>query len=240
MPLDDVNTVVLLPGMDGSGELFARFVRELDPDIHAVVVRYPADRPLGYAALAHQIRDALPMDRPYVLLAESFAGPIGIEWAARAPKELKGLVLCCTFARCPRPAMRPLARRVPAAVLAALPVAVLGRVLMGRQFEPALLADLKAAMSQLPAGVPHARMRAVLDEDAASRWREVRVPTLYLRAMQDWVVPRSAGDLLLKLRPDTQLVEFSAPHFLLQTRPVEAAAAVTRFIRRLNSGPTIC
>lgn len=99
-----VNTVVLLPGMDGSGELFTPFVEALGPSIDARVLRYPADQPLGYAALTARVREALPADRPYVLLAESFSGPIGVEIAAQAPPGMMGLVLCSTFARNPRPA----------------------------------------------------------------------------------------------------------------------------------------
>ena len=34
-------TLILLPGMDGTGELFSPLVKELGPDIQTVVVRYP-------------------------------------------------------------------------------------------------------------------------------------------------------------------------------------------------------
>ena len=236
MPETDarVRTLVMLPGMDGTGELFSRFVAALGPGMEALVLRYPADQPLGYAELEARVREALPTDRPYVLLAESFSGPIGIELASQRPSQLEGLVLCCTFARNPRPAMRALQALLPAIPLAALPVAPLGRALMGRDFDPILQAELAAAIRPLPAPVMRARLRAVLQVDATARWREVRVPTLSLRAAQDLVVPRSAGDWLLETRPGTELVELQGPHFLLQKRPDEAAAAVRRFMQRLS------
>ena len=228
MTRPDVNTVVLLPGMDGTGELFARVVRALPPDVQAVVVRYPTDRPLGYADLTARVRASLPTDRPYMLLAESFSGPIGIELAAQAPEQLKGLMLCCTFARNPRPVMSALGAMLPAA---APPLAPLGRVLMGRHFDPALQADLAAAMRQLPARVMQSRMRAVRAVNVTARLRDVLVPTLYLRAKHDWVVPRSAGDLIARLKPDTEFLELPGPHFLLQTQPFASAKAITRFLR---------
>ena len=41
-------TLVLLPGMDGSGALFADFIAALGDGIAPLVLSYPPDRPLGY------------------------------------------------------------------------------------------------------------------------------------------------------------------------------------------------
>jgi thioesterase domain-containing protein len=70
--------LVLLPGMDGTGELFAPFLAALGPDQAVVVVRYPTDRELGYAELEQVARAALPVDQPFILLGESFSGPVAI------------------------------------------------------------------------------------------------------------------------------------------------------------------
>jgi len=225
-----VNTLVLLPGMDGTGELFSRFAQALGTDIDTRVLRYPVDRPWGYAELSAFVREALPADRPYVLLAESFSGPIGIQIAAQAPPRLQGLVLCCTFASNPRPAMRPFGGLLPTLPLAAMRATPLGRVLMGRDFEPALNADLAAAMRQLPSAVMRARLKAVLDVDVTADLCSIAAPVLYLRAREDLVVPRSAGERIAKIKPDVEMAELPGPHFLLQTRPVEAAAVVKRFM----------
>jgi len=42
---------VLLPGLDGTGELFRPLFAELPGWIHPVVVSYPRERPLGYTEL---------------------------------------------------------------------------------------------------------------------------------------------------------------------------------------------
>ena len=228
-----VKTLVLLPGMDGSGDLFSRFVRALGPGIDACVLRYPTQAPMGYAELAAWVHERLPANRPYALLAESFSGPIGIELAAQSPTMLKGLVLCCTFASNPRPAMRLLSPMLGAMPLAALPVGPLGRVLMGRLFEQALQADLSAAISPLSTPVMRARLQAVLTVDMTVRLRDLRLPVLDLRAGDDAVVPRSAARLLQRFKPDAECVELAGPHFLLQTRPAEAAEVVKRFMARL-------
>ncbi|HMA00429.1 MAG TPA: hypothetical protein VKP66_20995 [Steroidobacteraceae bacterium] len=80
--------LLLLPGLDGTGKLFAAFLRALGPGVESRVVEYSPDEPLGYEELELRVRAALPRDRPYVLLGESFSGPIAMRIAASAPAGL--------------------------------------------------------------------------------------------------------------------------------------------------------
>jgi len=91
-------TLILLPGMDGTGLLFQDFVEALGAEIRAVVVSYPKNESLTYTALESTVQRQLPSDEPYVLLAESFSGPLAISIAASGPSGLLGVVLCCSFA----------------------------------------------------------------------------------------------------------------------------------------------
>ena len=75
-------TLLLLPGMDGTGDLFDAFVAALPATLDVVTVRYPAREPLGYAELQALARAAMPEKGPFVILGESFSGPIAISLAA--------------------------------------------------------------------------------------------------------------------------------------------------------------
>src|SRR5579859_1384445 len=108
--------LLLLPGLDGTGKLFAAFLRALGPGVESRVVEYSPDEPLGYEELELRVRAALPRDRPFVLLGESFSGPIAMRIAAYPPPELAGVILCGTFARNPYPLLAwagPLAFLLP-------------------------------------------------------------------------------------------------------------------------------
>src|ERR1700722_12941492 len=94
-------TLILLPGLDGTGKLFAEFLKALDLGVSASVVSYPPEVPLGYHELEPIVRAALPAHDPFVLLGESFSGPLAIRIAADPPPALKGLILCVTFASNP-------------------------------------------------------------------------------------------------------------------------------------------
>jgi pimeloyl-[acyl-carrier protein] methyl ester esterase len=52
--------LVLLPGLDGTGELFASFIDALD-GFATQVIAYPPDRAMTYAEHESFVRDKLPV-----------------------------------------------------------------------------------------------------------------------------------------------------------------------------------
>lgn len=97
--------LILLPGLDGTGELFEPLVRILPAEVQPVIVSYPLDRELGYADLLPIVKAALPRGEDFFLAAESFSGPLAVEIAAEALPRLKGVVLCASFVKSPYPAL---------------------------------------------------------------------------------------------------------------------------------------
>lgn len=226
-------TLVLLPGLDGTGLLFADFAASFGPEVKVVVVSYPTDVSLGYAELESVARSFLPQDQPYFLLAESFSGPIGISIAASSPPALLGLILCCSFARNPVPMLACLRLLVGAFPLSIIPVGLLGFFLLGRFSSSTLRGALAKSLALVAAPVLRARARAVLTVDVSASLPRIRIPVLYLRASEDRVVSRSSSELVASLAPQTKVVEFAAPHFLLQVSPSAVASEVTGFMEIL-------
>ena len=225
--------LVLLPGMDGTGELFAPLLRFLEPDFDCTVVSYP-DRQADYAQHVEIARRELPKDRPFLLLGESFSGPVAISIAANAPPNLMGLILCASFATCPNRLLRLLKPLTVFASPKLLPVAVAQRVLLGRFSTPALRSALERALSHVSSGTITARLRAMSELDMRERLRIVTHPVLYLRARSDRLVPDSAGDEILALARIAELATIDGPHMLLQAQPAECAARIREFERRIR------
>ena len=90
-------------------------------------------------------------------------------------------------------------------------------------------APLQAALGRVTSAALRARMRAVLAVDVRDRLAKCEVPIVYLRATRDWLVPRAAARLIALIKPATRIIEFDAPHFLLQTAPLQAAREVAAF-----------
>jgi pimeloyl-ACP methyl ester carboxylesterase len=221
--------LVLLPGLDGTGELFAPFLDAL-PGVDAQVICYPTDREMTYLEHEAYVRERLPRDRPFVLLGESFSGPIAISIAASAPANLRGLILCCSFAANPLPVFGPLSRLVAAFPAVRMPPRLFAPWLYGGHATKALRTAHAQAMSRVTAQTLRARVAAVLAVDYQTKLRDIGVPVLYLLATADRLVPKSALRAIERFRPDVQVVKFDAPHFLLQTRPKETMRRVAQFL----------
>jgi pimeloyl-ACP methyl ester carboxylesterase len=225
--------LVLLPGMDGTGSLFAPITAALGEDVESMVVRYP-DEPLDYSAHEAIARAALPLERPYVLLGESFSGPIAISIAASRPPNLAGYVLCASFARSPYRLLTwigPCLRFVPAK---RLPCAVEQHFLMGRFATPALRSLHSIAMNRVRTSTLVARAKAIAACDVTDKVSRIRVPGLYLRATEDRVVPQSATRQFERLAPYARVMDIVGPHLLLQACPEEAAHVLRSFIQKVT------
>ena len=231
-------TLVLLPFIPGSGDLFAGFLAALGDQFDTIVVSYPSAPALGYAGLTDHARTQLPRDRPYVLLGESFSGPVAIALAASRPPGLIGLVLCCTFARHPRPLLAPLRPLVRVLPMWSILTPLIAPFLLGFGAPMALRRALRAALDQAPPARLRLRLKEVMAVDYTQRARTIAVPVLYLQATRDWIVPASAARLLASLCADWRLVALPGPHLLLQVLPVQAAATVNLFAAELAAERT--
>ena len=228
-------TIVLLPGMDGTGTLFQPFVSELGCEFRVEIVRYPTTGALGYAELEEHARRSLPSDGRFVILGESFSGPIAVSIAASRPGGLVGLILCSSFIRNPRPVFGPLRHLAYVLPVKLAPFAVLNAALLGRFSTPQLRSMLTTAMSEVSAEALRARVRAVLSVDVSAKLKTLNLPLLYLLAKHDQVVPVSALTQIKRALISTQVVSLEAPHFLLQAAPTEAAGVVRKFLRTLQN-----
>ena len=234
----DAVALVLLPGLDGTGLLFADFVAELaqlTPQIEPMVVHYPTHQALGYGELEEIARSLLPKNRRFVLLGESFSGPIAISIAASRPTGLLGLVLVCTFARYPRALLRRLHGLAPFVPVKGRIVALARAIAARQRIASAVEAKLAEASGKVSSHVFRSRISELLQVDVSSKLEDINVPILDLRARKDGVVPNRAGEEIRRLGRRVTVVEMESPHFVLQALPKETAAAVRDFILTLSA-----
>jgi pimeloyl-ACP methyl ester carboxylesterase len=225
--------LVLLPGLDGTGLLFSRFVSALGPSFETTVVRYPDDQGLNYAEHEAIARASLPRDRPYILLGESFSGPIAISIAASKPPGLMGLILCCTFARNPLHLYAHFKSFLGLVPFNVIPKIFQTPFLLGRFSTRSLRTEHRLAVSRVSNEALRSRIRAIIEVDVSEKLQRITVPVLYLRASDDYVIPRRASEHIHRIAPGVQIVELKAPHMLLQVLPPTAAKVVTVFASSL-------
>ena len=230
-----MTSLVVLPGLDGTATLHTEFVTSVGPAFDSVaVIPYPSDKALGYTALEALVRAQLPPATPFVLLGESFSGPIALSIAANPPSNLVGLVLSTTFAKAPVPLLSPLAALTRIAPVRSLPPTVLSWLLLGRWATPQLEASLQRALLAVSPAVLRFRAAAAMRADVSARLSAVSAPILYLRATHDRLLSVAAGRHILSALPQCTPADIAGPHLLLQAAPTECARAVAAFSRHLG------
>jgi len=219
----EATPIILLPGMDGTGELLKALADQLALRRPVQLLAYPSDQPLSYAQLTTYVVERAP-NRPFVILGESFSGPIAIEVAATDPRAV-GLVLASSFARHPLPAQ--LAALTRLLDLRWLPKRIIA--LMGSTTTPELTARLHQVLAALPYEILQFRAREVLRVDKRNRLREITCPVLCLHGRFDYLVNRRQVDEIVTVQPRCQVDWFDSSHMLLATHPEAAVKAINQF-----------
>jgi pimeloyl-ACP methyl ester carboxylesterase len=221
---------VLLPGLDGTGELFRWFLPYVI-DERAVVVTYPSRPPWSLEDYVDHAFAALAPEQPCVVIAESFSGPIALRLAQRAAS-IVGLVLVASFVTCPNPLLKAL----PASLWAALHSFAMSETLLrllclGRNATIEQLGLLKKVARAIPLDVLGARLGLLRRLDETDSLASVRVPVLSVVAAQDRLV---TAEVAACGQPAMQTAVIDGPHFLLQARPAECWRTIDAWWRALE------
>lgn len=226
-------TLVMLPGLDGTGLVFGPLLECLPQTIAARVVRYPADQPLSLAEHVAFARSQLPADRPFVLLAESFSGPVGLQLLANPPANLAGVIFVATFARYPSPFLLDAGRHLPQKLLLQLfATALFSRFFCLGTAPGAAVKLFQRALRSVPLKILSHRLQ-LLAELPPPPELHFTGPCLYLQASHDRLVPARALAPLQRLLPQLSVAKLAGPHILLLAHPANGARLIGDFIAGL-------
>lgn len=218
--------MVLLPGLHGTGDLFAPFVQCAPPHLRPVVIPLPLFA--EYDELLQAIRAQLPAE-PFAILGESFSGPLAISIARAMPERVVAVILSASFVS---PPISGLLRFVPWRFLFVFesPRWVVRWFFAGRKASRELVDAVRGAIRKTPRRVLAARMRAVFSLRPLA---PISVPLLYLSGTRD-VLVRFRERAFERVAPHVERKRIAAPHLVLQAAPREAWAAIAAFLDPLT------
>jgi pimeloyl-ACP methyl ester carboxylesterase len=225
---------LLIPGLDGTGELFRTQWDALEPTHRLCPWSYGPGTGSGIEDLVEKIGDATATEPPgsVLVIAESFGGLVALSFVLRYPDRVSRLILINTF-----PYYRRRIRIRLARLLAPLLVFSMARWVkdfvidrtLEREGIPVEARDhYSRTIRKVPLEEYHWRLYLIRQADLRPRLREIRVPTLLLASGRDKLVPsiREARFMASRLR-DAQVREFpQAGHALLMTPGFSLAAYV--------------
>ena len=230
----DPPTLVLLPGLDGTGLLFRPLMAEFAGRTRARVISYPPDQSLPLENLAALVLRQLPPDKP-VLVAESFSGLVALAALMTAAARVAGMIFVGAFAEPPRPFLLRLAPLIsPSSLVRAAPAFLLRRFCLGPDATAHDLKLLREALATVSPNVLAQRLSVIGTRHAFGKAR-IEVPCSYIRPKRDRLVPASSVEWFRSHFKRCEVETIDAPHFVLQRKPKEAGQMIIRIARLLSA-----
>ena len=225
-------TLVLLPGLDGTGNLFAPLLSELPRTLNVIIAAYPPERFLSYPELVSWLGELVPGDEPFAILGESYGSTLAVKFAATHPPNLTGVILCAGFISNPVRKWGPLPKLLARPLFFRFrpPDFLREYFTLGFGAPESLKLILRRTLRSINTEAFAKRARATIDCDARQEIREVNVPLLYLQATNDRLVGSECLEEIKRLHPETISISIRAPHLLLQREPRVAAQAIIQFL----------
>ena len=190
--------VVLVPGMNGTGELFYRQVPRLERSYRVATYALREDAEsldLLAADLSHVVDVVAPIERRAIVVGESFGGAVALTFALSYPERVGALVILNSF-----PHFAPQIRlRLAIAGLAVLPWGAMPLVRHLTAFRLHSPHTHRAEVKQFIELTAHAtrdgyinRLKLLRRYDVRDRLHDIRQPALFLASEHDHLVPAVA------------------------------------------------
>ena len=227
--------IILLPGVYGTGLMFTPLVDAMPDEYECRVLSYPTDKVLSYAELTLYISEQIPQDKPFIILAESFSGPIALMLTEILGDNLKALILVCTYVTNPHPWLAKLSRFVlKDHIVARSPSRFMARFMIaGFKMSDEMLDLAFSIQRRVLPKVFRYRLYEAMAVDVSGILKRLKLPILHMYAKNDRVIPRSAQRKIKRIRPDLKSIAIPSPHYLLQTKAEECVRSIKPFLKSL-------
>jgi pimeloyl-ACP methyl ester carboxylesterase len=219
-----------MPGLDGTGKLFAPIIPLLDAHFDLSIITYPdLDSFPDYVDCA---RNQLPETPGFSLLAESLSGPVALALMAQEHGQFGPSVLSTTFARSPLAELTRMSGYIPQQIFS---IGALNEFCMDvyasddedhSETQPLPL----NVTEQIDGSVLKHRISVFSRIDVSALLPSIDVPILLLNALRDRIVTGSNAQMMQEYLPRVTRVDIDAPHLLLQTRPQQCAELIRKHL----------
>jgi len=210
--------------MDGTGNLFLPLLRYLkDEDIQ--IVTLPNSGNQDYLSIMERVEEQLPTE-DYIIVAESFSGPVGALLAKKQVTNLKGVVFVATFLSPPNKLLLKLSKFIPVKAAIRLPGSqlLLRHFLLGYNASQEAVELFIETIKELDPNVIRKRIGTI--QQLLLERMNVGIPSVYIQAEQDKLIPFNKAEEFRQHFTDIELFTVKGPHFLLQSNPSDCASLI--------------
>jgi len=182
--------------------------------IDATVVSYPEDIYLTHQQLAKLVLDIVPCSEPYVILAESYSGPVACLLAAHPVGNLCAVVFVASFVSLPWGAIgRWIAEILPTALFRPrTPAWILRWLLMDADTPIEMISEAQDIIARVRPEVLAQRLRDSLNADFGPTLRDSTVRVVCLVPESDRLLGERGLRGFLAAKPSIEVVRVAGPH----------------------------
>ena len=218
--------LLLLPGLDGTGELFKPILYYLEKDYDVSVLSYN-DSLNSYKDYVNYIKKYIPKD-DFVIVAESFSGYILYLLLQDNISNLKGVVFVASFLRTPRRFLLKLSKYF---INFNIPKIDIKFLLLNGCKNSDRVNLVYNVVNNIPKSILLKRLELIKTLNQPNI--KVVIKTLYLRASRDFLVPKNIQKYFLSVFKNLKIVDIKGGHLLLQSNLKESAKAISDFVESL-------
>ena len=198
------------------------------------MIDYQKDRLLSYAELAELVTAQLPDDEDFIIVAESFGGPIAYLIAKNAPQHLKFVVYAASYIDSPNKLLLKFRFILPLIfkLSARLPDKILNLALLGGMGSLAHIHKLKALLLGFPVSLFSHRLNELARLSMPLDKTDVKA--IYIRPRSDYLVTDSGYLSVAKWHKAVHRIETEGTHFLFQSNPLACAKIIKTELKKLK------
>lgn len=225
--------IVLLPGLDGTGILFEPLIKLLPSDIEPLIISYPNNKKMNYEELTDYVINKLP-DVEYILIGESFSGPIAYQVALRKPNNLKSVIFVASFLSNPRNIILKLCDFLPLKLLFVLriPRFFIKSFLLGKDINEQIISLLRQSLKKVPTSTLSYRLREIAN--LHKKHEHLSTRAVCIQPTNDKLVSSKSVKMFMNVMDNLSVYKVDGPHFILQANPLACVKIIVNEIRLYN------
>jgi len=226
----------MIPGLDGTGNLFEPLINTIHKTFQILVVKYPNETSSALVDIVHFIRSQIPADRQVILIAESFGGPIAIKLLADGLR-VKACILCATFSSAPRVRLLHLLKLLPIKILPKLyiPSIIANRVFLGKTSKLSTIKLLRKTIRSIEPRILESRINILSELDLLTELKLLpQIPFLFIQPTSDLLVPPESTNSFQEYLERIKFQKIEGGHFILQSNPEDCWVAINTFLEGLK------
>ena len=223
--------IVLLPGLDGTGKLFAPLIKELSNTALIETINYNSKKELSYKELTEYVLKKLPSE-DFILVAESFSGYIAYQIALKKPKNLKHIIAVASFLKNPNPIMLNMIF-TKYIFLIPIPTLIIKKLLLGELAKKDIIKLFKKTIKSVSINVLYYRLQEI--KNLKLETNTIKIPTTYIQAQNDKLVKSYSLKIWQKVCIELNIYKIKGEHFILQSNPKECGDIITRIVKRYKA-----